>query len=87
MKERKECWLCKQKAFTDVHHVFNGALKAKSEKYGALINVCRKCHNEIHKDAGLRTGIKTVFQKKIMRQQNWTINDWRKNFYKSYLED
>lgn len=79
-----ECYICGKPA-TDHHHIFNAAMRKKSEKYGAVIMVCRTCHEKIHSDAELRLELKAEWQKILMEQNNWSIEDFRKEFYKSYL--
>lgn len=43
----KTCRICGGQA-TDRHHVFGGAKRAKSEEYGLVVWLCRKCHDRIH---------------------------------------
>lgn len=78
------CYLCGDRA-TDTHHIFNGAMRKKSEEYGAVIQVCRECHNEIHKNYALREQLKAEFQHRIMVDHNLTIEEFREIFKKSYL--
>lgn len=78
------CYLCGLPP-TDKHHIFNGAERNNSEKYGAVIQVCRKCHNEIHRNAKLRLELKAEFQHKIMCEYNLTLDQFREIFKKSYL--
>ena len=79
------CYLCGCPA-TDTHHIFNGALRNKSEEYGATIRVCRECHNLIHKDYSLRESLKAEFQHRIMVEHNISKNEWLDIFHKNYLE-
>lgn len=60
-------------------------MRKKSEKYGAVVMVCRTCHEKIHRDAELRLELKAEWQKILMEQNNWNVEDFRKEFYKSYL--
>ena len=78
------CEICGQRA-TETHHIFNGALRKKSEKYGATIRICRNCHDKIHKDSKLRESLKADYQKKIMAEQGWDADEFREEFYKNYL--
>lgn len=78
------CRYCGSPA-TDTHHVFNGALRKKSEEYGATIRVCRSCHEYIHKNADFRMMIKKTFQLQIMAERGMSEEEFREIFYKSYL--
>ena len=78
------CYLCGDTA-TDRHHIFNGPMRNKSEEYNAVINVCRECHDLIHKDYSLRESLKAEFQHKIMVEHNLTIDEFREIFKKNYL--
>lgn len=78
------CYLCGGVP-SDTHHIFNGAERKKSEQYGAIIQVCRRCHNEIHKNYPLREQLKKEFQHKIMVEHNLTIDEFRQVFKKNYL--
>lgn len=80
------CEICGAKA-TETHHIFNGALRQKSEKYGATIQICRECHEHIHKNYKFRHKLKAEYQKQIMKKYKMTIEDFRAEFYKNYLED
>ena len=78
------CYLCGGRA-TDRHHIYNGAMRKKSEQYGAVINVCRECHDLIHKDYALRENLKAEFQHRIMQNFNLTIEEFRAIFKKNYV--
>lgn len=79
------CYKCGGRA-TEMHHIFNGAMRKKSEQYGAVIPLCRECHDRIHnQSAEERIALKAEFQEKIMAEQGWTIDDFRAVFKKNYL--
>lgn len=80
------CYICGRGGRLETHHIFNGALRKKSERYKALIRVCGDCHREIHKNISLREGLKGRFQKEIMEREQWTKQDFIKEFYKNYME-
>lgn len=80
-----KCYLCGRYTATDHHHIFNGAMRKKSEKHGAVVMVCRPCHERIHRDAELRLELKAEWQKILMERNGWSIEDFRKEFYKNYL--
>lgn len=39
------CFLCGRRA-TETHHIFGGANRSLSEKYGLTVPLCHWCHNE-----------------------------------------
>lgn len=71
----KRCFLCGRNDSGDPlerHHIFGGANRKKSEKYGLVVYLCgNRCH---------RNG-----QLKAMEEQRWTEADFRREFGKSYL--
>ena len=48
--DRKECcYLCGLWCKTDEHHIFESeACRKKSDRYGLVVHLCRKCHDYIH---------------------------------------
>lgn len=94
MDERR-CWLCGRNGAgdpLDVHHVFNGALKKKSEKYGLLVYLCHdRCHENgkkaVHRNADTRRELCQWAQRKAMEENGWSMEDWHREFGKSYLDE
>lgn len=92
MSDRR-CALCGANGATDPldrHHVFGGALRKKSEKYGAVVYLCHhRCHifgaNSAHQSREVRLHLKRQAQARIMFQQGWTLDEWLQEFGKSYL--
>jgi hypothetical protein len=84
-----ECYLCGRYAPLERHHVFNGPFRAKSEKYGAVVDLCHFCHNEppdgVHFDQEADTWLKSRFQKKLMELHEWTKEEFIEQFGRSYL--
>lgn len=84
-----ECWLCGKYADLDTHHIFGSALRSKSEKYGLVVNLCRKCHNEpptgAHFNANTMQIIHEYGQRKAMEENGWSTEEFMKEFYKNYL--
>lgn len=87
----RECFLCGSQTWLERHHIFGGANRKKSEKYGLVVDLCHTCHNEppngVHhnKDAMLR--LKMYGQKKAMLEHGWSKEDFIREFGKNYLED
>lgn len=88
-----ECWLCGRNGASDPldrHHIFNGAYRKKSEKYGLVVYLCHHdCHilgkNAAHRNAKTMNAIRRYGQKKVMREYGWTTDKFIQEFGKSYL--
>lgn len=85
------CYLCgKSIEPLDRHHVFGGANRKKSEKYGLTVYLCHdSCHifgyGAVHMNAEVDRKLKQEVQRKAMAYYGWNFDDWRKEFGKSYL--
>jgi hypothetical protein len=92
-KDKTKCFLCKQNACgdpLDKHHVFFGAMRGKSERYGLTVYIHHnKCHifgdNAVHKNAEVNRKLQSFAQKKAMKHYGWSVEDFRREFYKSYI--
>ena len=92
MDERR-CFLCGRNGAEDPldrHHIFGGAYRKKSEKYGLVVYLChRRRHifapSAVHQSAGQMQRLKRYGQLKAMEEQHWTEEDFRREFGKSYL--
>lgn len=86
-----DCFFCGKRTELERHHVYPAALRKKSEKYGAVVCLCHKHHNEppdgVHFKAENMRRLQRYFQKKIMQEQGWSMAKWMTEFYKNYLED
>ena len=90
----KECWLCHRNGAADPldrHHIFGGANRKKSEKYGLVVYLCHnRCHifgkNAVHQNAETMQLLHEYGQRKYMKEQNATIEDFRREFGRNYLE-
>lgn len=71
----------------DEHHVFNGANRKLSEKYGLKVYLHHsRCHlNGVHKDSVTANGLKQIAQKKAMDSYGWSREEFVEIFGKSYL--
>ena len=88
----KRCALCGANGAADPldkHHVFGGALRKKSEKYGAVVYLCHhRCHifgaDSAHQSRDVRLHLKRQAQARIMFEQGWDMQQWLREFGKSY---
>lgn len=85
----KECFLCGKMAHTERHHIFPGPFRGKSEKYGLVVDLCHSCHNEpplgAHHNKTTAARLKKYGQKKAMRENGWTVDDFIREFGRNYL--
>ena len=44
--EKGYCYRCGKACRTERHHIFGGANRKLSEKYGLVVHLCHECHNE-----------------------------------------
>jgi hypothetical protein len=94
-KDRSHCFLCGRNAHADYwgldeHHVFEGANRKKSEKYGLKVYICHdNCHifgmNSVHRNAEVDKALKRLVQKKAMEHYGWSTEDFRAIFHKNYV--
>jgi hypothetical protein len=70
--------------------VFGGPLRDKSEKYGLVVLLCgNRCHRcgevAAHQDPFTQLYLKQWAQRKAMKENGWTMDDWHREFGKSYI--
>ena len=94
IQDEKECFLCRY--FFDVenvtwlecHHIFGGANRHLSEKFGLKLFLCHKHHNEqpfgVHQNKEHRILIRQIGQKAFEKKHS--REDFLKIFGKNYLE-
>lgn len=89
------CFFCGSTYRVDMHHIFGGAYRDKSTKYGLVVPLCHyECHqfgkDSIHdgfteKARERKLYLKQWGQLKAMKEQNWSEDKFREEFGKSYL--
>lgn len=93
MNGERTCFLCGKNGSEDpldLHHIFGGPLRKKSEKYGLVVYLCHdSCHifgkNAVHNNKDTMQRLHEYGQRKAMKEQGWTVEDFRREFYKNYL--
>ena len=95
MKRNMEraCWLCGRNGCADPldkHHIFGGSNRKKSEKLGLYIYLCHHdCHENgpkaAHRCAETAQKLHEYGQRLAMEENNWTVEDFRREFGRSYL--
>lgn len=87
------CWLCGRNGTGDPleeHHIFGGASRKKSEKYGLTVYLCgNRCHREgaqsAHRCRETREKLRRYGQKKVMDEQGWDEERFIREFGRNYL--
>ena len=74
----------------DKHHIFGGALRKKSERHGLTVYLHHnKCHifgaEAVHVNAENNRALQAEAQKAAMERNGWSVEDFRREFYKNYL--
>lgn len=95
-KDKTRCYLCGGYGTSldplDEHHVFFGALRSKSDRYGLTVYLHHnKCHifgrDAVHVNRATDLAIKKRAQLAAMKKYGWTEQEFINQFYKSYLSD
>lgn len=83
------CVMCGSTNNIERHHIFGGGLRQKSEKYGLVIDLCHRCHNQppngVHFNKETMLKVHQYGQRLAMQRYGWTVEDFRREFYKNYL--
>lgn len=95
--EKYYCYRCGEYGPTERHHIFGGANRKFSEKYGLTVYLCPKCHNippdgvhfnKENMDWLHRIG-QTAFESQYVKDNNTTFEEARQRFMeifgKNYL--
>lgn len=66
-EKMNRCFLCDSRQWIEIHHVFGGANRKNSDKYGLVVPLCHYCHNEpphgVHFDERRRLGLQARAQR------------------------
>ena len=89
----RKCWLCGANGGfdpLDKHHIFTGSRRKKSERYGLVVDLCHhRCHifgpEAVHQNKDTMQELQRYGQMKAMMEQNWTVEDFIREFGKNYL--
>lgn len=77
-----DCYICGCPA-TDTHHLLHGSMRAKADKYGLTVRLCRNCHNLLHDKGVMDRELQRLGQS--IFEETHTREDFIKEFGKSYL--
>ena len=83
------CFLCGRADCLEKHHIFGASNRKNSEKYGLTVYLCHWCHNEppdgVHFNRANMDKLQKEVQLIAMKHYNWTEEDFRRIFGRSYL--
>ena len=84
------CFLCGRYGPLENHHIFGGANRRKSERFGLKVGLCADCHRNghqaAHRCAATAQKLHEYGQRKYMQEQYATIDDFITMFVKNYLD-
>jgi len=88
------CFLCGRNGAADPldhHHIFGGPYRKKSEKLGLVVLLCHhRCHifgpEAVHNNADSMQRVHEYGQRKAMREQGWTVEQFIREFGRNYLD-
>ena len=87
LQDKKECFVTGVTEGLHKHHVMNGPLRSKSEKFGLYIYLTPAYHNMsnkgIHFDQEFDLRVKRYAQRKF--EELYSHELWMKEFHKNYL--
>lgn len=93
-KDTDHCFICGRARgcpeMLDSHHVFGGAYRDKSEKYGLTVFLCHSdCHifgvQSVHRDRTAADALKATAQRIAMERYGWGREEFVKKFGKNYI--
>ena len=75
--EMDKCYICSL-PYPDINEIFPGRNRINSMRYGLCIPLCRKCHNQYHKDRDMQL----FFMKKALDEflKSHTLQEFKDNF-------
>lgn len=91
----KQCFLCGRNGATDPldkHHCLPGKNRQKADKLGLYVYLCHsRCHlygeYAAHRNKETALMLKQWAQKKAMKENNLTTEDFIREFGRNYLEE
>ena len=81
------CYFCGRTDWIEYHHVFGGANRKKSTKYGFIVPLCHWCHNEpggVHHNKENRLLLRRIAQEEFEKNIG-TREEFMRTFGRNYL--
>ena len=83
------CFLCHKWRNLEEHHIFGGPYRDKSTKYKLTVDLCWECHRTgpeaAHRCRETREQLQEYGQRKAMREQGWSVEDFIREFGKNHI--
>ena len=93
--DKGSCYLCGRNKYAelyglDEHHIFGGADRKKSEKYGLKVFLCHdRCHengeSSVHRNREVSDKLRAEAQRAAMDRYGWSREDFIDVFGKNYI--
>ena len=87
--ETKQCYLCGRRDWIERHHIYGGAFRNKSEKYGLVVYLCKWCHNEppygVHFNRERMDMLRAIGQRAFI--EHYPDKDFMEEFGRNFLDD
>ena len=75
------CDICLKWRTLERHHVFGAAFRDKSEEYGAVVEICRECHDDLHhRHPAKYKWLKREWRDRLMAENGWSTEDFIREF-------
>lgn len=94
MQKDDTCFLCKRNRHAgrlEIHHIFGGARRKLSTKYGLCVTLCEECHrtssHAVHQSAETMQYLHEYGQRKAMEENGWDVQTFREIFGKNYIQE
>lgn len=69
------------------HEVFHGPFRKRAKALGCWLWICDVCHDRLHfRDAQFQLYTKQLMQQTAMEHYGWTVEQFRAEFGRNYLE-
>ena len=79
------CFFCEASGDLARHEIFNASNRNNSKAYGAWVSLCPRCHMKVHDFPEYSRDLKRIGQMRCMAEYDWSIDDFRERFGKSWL--
>ena len=80
----KICYLCGGYG-SDRHHCLHGSMRAKADKWGLVVMLCRTCHRNLHDKRVNDLYLQQIAEKAWLEHNHADIDAFIKEFGKNYL--
>ena len=88
LQKEKVCMVCRTTRNLESHHIFGGARRKISEKYGLKVWLCHEHHtgnNGVHFNKDMRLELQKEAEKAYILRHSF--KEWMERYGKNYLEE